>query len=116
MSDDTLIIRAPEKRCGGSLVPCPFCEGKGKTCHINDSSGIYTHAVVCTKCGASGPLGKSEKEAEELWNTRDERMCEVDEDGMCTACHREVASEVVGDNEVVYAKFCGECGAKVVGA
>lgn len=96
------------------LKPCPFCGCEAAV------STIAVNIVECTGCTCrliTPPMDTKEATAAyaiDQWNTRHEQTCEVDEDGMCTVCHHEIASEVVGDNETVYAKFCGECGSRVV--
>lgn len=103
------------------LELCLFCKGEGKTCEIHDSGGVYTHAVVCTDCGASGPLGKSKEDAEQLWNTRYEMTCMLEHaDGggyYCSNCHAWMRTYIWCDATTEHlAWHCPACRAKVVSA
>jgi Lar family restriction alleviation protein len=52
------------------LKPCPFCGNKKMT---EEDVLFYEHieyAVICNKCDAAGPFGKTEKQAISIWNKR----------------------------------------------
>lgn len=53
------------------IKPCPFC-GRVGSLDMWDEDGTYF--IRCANsdfgCSATGPVGSSEKEAVELWNTR----------------------------------------------
>jgi translation initiation factor 2 beta subunit (eIF-2beta)/eIF-5 len=49
--------------------PCPWC--KGEDIHIT-SNGEESYFCYCAECGASGPTGLTEKEAQELWNNKEQ--------------------------------------------
>ena len=61
------------------MIKCPFCKNK-KPISDNRQKEIIQprnfkvlgkyYAVFCQECGASGPHGKTRKEAEKLWNAR----------------------------------------------
>ena len=113
------------------LKPCPFCGGEAIIMQENN------WWVACTDCTAeigfdgmtdtSGCFGhyNTEAEAIEAWNTRAERTCHalpqisdtvcvVKRDGMEIECGYWTCSECRCEN-FAGAKFCMECGAKMVG-
>jgi len=52
-----------------SIIACTFC----KSTDISTTScGIEQYSVFCNGCGAEGPTGKDEEEAENLWIDRKE--------------------------------------------
>jgi len=53
------------------LKPCPFC-GCKKTCMFPDIDSEFgtAWAVVCDKCGATGPFEDSKEQAIFAWNER----------------------------------------------
>lgn len=48
------------------LKPCPFC---GFNDPMHTSNGIEQYSIGCN-CGAEGPVGTREDEAQDKWNTR----------------------------------------------
>jgi hypothetical protein len=46
---------------------CPFCNCKGV---VTTSNGEKQYNVLCNGCGAEGPTGVDEKDAELKWNSR----------------------------------------------
>jgi hypothetical protein len=48
------------------MKPCPFC-GKRSPSWIE---GLFTWRRECGECGAAGPQGLNQKEAEAAWNKR----------------------------------------------
>lgn len=67
------------------LRECPFCECT-ESCVV--TSGTHEYFINCFSCGAEGPVGKTEDEANRLWNTRADHHIplELDEDGRCKYC------------------------------
>lgn len=62
--------------------PCPFCGRDDKLEVLNESfCNIPCYAVMCTKCVAKGPTGRTAKEAIELWRTRHHAGQAVQEEG-----------------------------------
>lgn len=57
------------------LVPCPFCQEPNYLPVAHYSYGMY--AVLCGRCGASGPRTRTEPEAVEGWNRRGDDVREV---------------------------------------
>ena len=117
------------------LKPCPFCGMDDHTELVEDGSGGYVGAYVkCHNCHARGPLhmffppddeftGKLYLHNENIhenredvvpaaiddWNARYERTCAPIRRGTiisCGACGSELHEPF---------RFCGGCGAKVVG-
>lgn len=63
------MLAAKSSATESESIPCPFCSecrGLVVVCAYPDDEGYF---VLC-KCGANGPLGKTEEEAIELWNRR----------------------------------------------
>jgi len=50
------------------LKPCPFCGGDSLVLIENT-----VYCIHCLDCKTKGPHGESEKEANELWDQRDEQ-------------------------------------------
>ena len=50
------------------LKPCPFCGNKEQDNFII----LDSERVICGRCGAIGPLGKTAEEAKAAWNMRPE--------------------------------------------
>ena len=93
------------------LLPCPFCGGEaGPTVkpYIGCNGSGFT--VDCEKCWASTGYYDSYEEAVAAWNTRAERTCKREIDGLhwyrCGECHHKPLN--LNDN------YCPSCGAKVV--
>lgn len=53
------------------IKPCPFC-GRVGSLFIGEEDGIFFMRCADSDfgCCATGPIGSSEEEAVELWNTR----------------------------------------------
>lgn len=53
------------------MAPCPFCNGsfESTTNHILDTGtdGWQGHAIVCSQCGARGPVCVTRHEARLAW-------------------------------------------------
>ena len=55
-----------------SLASCPFCGNFDLEAEQDDGSAEETWVVWCERCNARGPMGETEAEARELWDTRSE--------------------------------------------
>ena len=56
------------------LKPCPFCGGEAELCGM-----VGTRYIRCTSCGCDGPIFQdTKKEAVESWNTRSDRIEELE--------------------------------------
>jgi len=52
------------------LKPCPFCGMDWLEVHVKGSERGPAYQVVCSECGASGPVAEREREvAMTAWNT-----------------------------------------------
>ncbi len=51
------------------LKPCPFC-GSNELQVLHIRIKVLLWYVSCDGCATTGPEGRTESEAEELWNTR----------------------------------------------
>lgn len=53
---------------------CPWCNNYEKfemsVMHIGHSKGEPEYQVVCSKCGAKGPIASTEEQAIDAWNKR----------------------------------------------
>lgn len=100
------------------LKPCPFCGSKKVGCYES-----WTHwACQCDECGATMVKRGSKEEANEAWNTRTERTCNLIEQwtdkGTAFGTDEFLGykcSECGYDLIDTHDKYCSECGAKVVG-
>lgn len=48
------------------IKPCPFCGNRD----LRTEGMGASHNVYCNQCEADGPVGRTEDQAVELWNTR----------------------------------------------
>lgn len=126
MSDDSLIARATERDCGGSLKTCPFCGIKLEPCKTpvtkwHPERGLkteceivsaYKHAIRDVDCILSGIVVFDTHKNVEAWNKRYEGTCrwEYDEaDGSWnTECGNKTCWEPFG-----HPPFCPDCGMAV---
>lgn len=56
-----------------NISACPFCgaiERAAVDSFQTTSKGVFRHAVVCSRCGAQGPISETEVEAFESWGAR----------------------------------------------
>jgi hypothetical protein len=67
MGDEEDIQPIPDWCPLPSVSACPFCKSE-ETC--TTSYGVETYAVLCNGCGAEGPSGKNEDDAEAKWKRR----------------------------------------------
>ena len=58
------------------FIPCPFCK-EPNYLPVAHYLSCNMYAVLCGACGASGPRARTEPEARELWNRRDDDAKEV---------------------------------------
>lgn len=71
------------------LEPCPFA------C-VNAELGLYqlpdsdSRHVFCRTCGATGPWGDSDQEAERLWNKRGARLTAQQRDDLIDEAERKL--------------------------
>ncbi len=92
------------------LKPCPFCGGEAEIVHKPSGfDDLDFYWVKCKdECVTICNPETSEEEAIEVWNTRYERMCQVnwkdDDWGICE-CGGDVYRHDI---------HCSQCGAKVV--
>lgn len=96
------------------LKQCPFCGGEAsKRLFYGARYGVY-----CDECDARvGGLFNTEAEAIAAWNARAERTCkgiETNKELSGTDCPAWLCSEC-GELFEAGAKYCSQCGAKVVG-
>ena len=103
------------------LEPCPHCGGEAEFDWI---MGVPSLRVIRCKCGAMITMGNVtdafDGELAELWNTRAERTCELEDmDALVMTLSMPELTEWKMCSECGYAtpswsKYCNNCGAKVV--
>lgn len=55
-----------------AVEPCPFCAGASIFClSVDLAFDNKDKHLICSSCGAAGPIGKNEDEAVEKWNWRE---------------------------------------------
>jgi len=65
-----MIINDPNP---SALSPCPFCGGGGQVLDLKDPTPGQNRTlstVICTRCGAHGPMRPDRDQAVKGWNTR----------------------------------------------
>ena len=106
------------------LKPCPFCGGEAETLTAESMHGGYLFGIMCSDCRSRGDVYNTEAEAIEAWNTRAERTCEKLpqlSDNVCIVKRGGAEMEFgywrcseCGCENFEGAKYCMNCGAKVV--
>lgn len=103
---------------------CPFCDAAGeKKTEKNEETGIVMHYIQCVKCGTQTKKYRLLADAVTHWdsqvNNTKQRQGHWEykiEDGYryieCSACGQQYS--VPQDGEVLYTKYCPECGARLV--
>ena len=68
------------KKClqANMLEPCPFCGAETSTDDIHCvgigyNDGNFLSQVICTKCGAGGPVNCERENAAKHWNARKQK-------------------------------------------
>jgi len=92
------------------MKPCPFCGGEVERDNpmIDYASG---HGFHCPTCNAYFQLGDDDMEADERWNTRYKRTCEIGDGLDCSNC-----GAIFDIGPCDKPRFCMYCGAEVADA
>lgn len=102
------------------LKPCPFYSHKVQKLKMHHrksrwyKDGLF--AVKCEICNIRGAYQLTEQRAIDAWNRRSERTCkgiDVNDELHGTDCPAWMCSEC-GELFEAGAKYCSQCGAKVV--
>lgn len=104
------------------LRPCPFCGGEAEMADANRTGGARPAQeepeVRCKACNWA-VRGRSRIQTAADWNARADRTCRM-KDGVgvtiCCRCGALVSKKAVSTlTEFIPARFCPNCGARVVG-
>ena len=97
------------------LAPCPFCGGEAKVSPCFTDRDKLLVLCIREDCANMGYF-HTEEEAIEAWNTRAERKCSLEYDGLDTDKCSECGADMPCDPGRRWERnYCPSCGAKVAG-